>query len=132
MDQGLVARHRPPRLTKTKAHGKDISRLNHTAFDLAVYASPGRTHPPRKTRFRLLVRLYRTGLVTRRVPSKVSSLRLSSFPELLRAKVETEFQVNLKLGLSPSRLLTPPAADPTGCWTPPAADPTGCSDPTGC
>jgi hypothetical protein len=28
------------------------------------------THPPRKTRFRLLVRLYRTGLVTRRVPSE--------------------------------------------------------------
>src|SRR5208337_2834235 len=28
------------------------------------------THPPRKTRFRLLVQLYRTGLVTRRVPSE--------------------------------------------------------------
>jgi hypothetical protein len=26
--------------------------------------------PPRKTRFRLLARLYRTGLVTRRVPSE--------------------------------------------------------------
>ena len=40
---------RPPRLTKTKAHGKDISRLNHTAFDLAVYASQGQlpTHHAR-------------------------------------------------------------------------------------
>ena len=49
-----------------------ISGLNRTAFDLAVYASQGwsPTHPPRKTRFRLLVRLYRTGLVTRRVPSE--------------------------------------------------------------
>ena len=48
-----------------------ISGLNRTAFDLAVYASQGVvTHPPRKTRFRLLVRLYRTGLVTRRVPSE--------------------------------------------------------------
>src|SRR5208337_482898 len=28
------------------------------------------THPPRKTRCRLLVQLYRTGLVTRRVPSE--------------------------------------------------------------
>ncbi len=38
------------------------------------------THPPRKTRFRLLVRLYRTGLVTRRVPSErfqVSTILLS-------------------------------------------------------
>src|SRR6476619_5173957 len=30
---------RPPRLTKTKAQHKEISGLNHTAFDLAVYAS---------------------------------------------------------------------------------------------
>jgi hypothetical protein len=28
------------------------------------------SHPPRKTRFRLLVQLYRTGLVTRRAPSE--------------------------------------------------------------
>jgi hypothetical protein len=34
---------RPPRLTKTRAHDKEISRLNHTAFDLAVYASQGRS-----------------------------------------------------------------------------------------
>ena len=30
---------RPPRLTKTRAHDEEISGLNHTAFDLAVYAS---------------------------------------------------------------------------------------------
>ena len=48
-----------------------ISGLNRTAFDLAVLRFAGVvTHPPRKTRFRLLVRLYRTGLVTRRVPSE--------------------------------------------------------------
>ena len=29
----------PRDLTKTKAHDKEISGLNHTAFDLAVYAS---------------------------------------------------------------------------------------------
>ena len=32
---------RPPRLTKTRAHHKEISGLNHTAFDLADYASQG-------------------------------------------------------------------------------------------
>ena len=36
------------------------------------------THPPRKTRFRLLVRLYRTGLVTRRVPSE--RFQASNYP----------------------------------------------------
>jgi len=30
---------RPPRASKTRAHDKEISRLNHIAFDLAVYAS---------------------------------------------------------------------------------------------
>src|SRR3954447_22604621 len=30
---------RPPRLTKTRAHSEEISGLNHTASDLAVYAS---------------------------------------------------------------------------------------------
>src|SRR5262249_36625764 len=33
---------RPPRLTKTKAHHDEISGLNRTAFDLAVYASQWR------------------------------------------------------------------------------------------
>ena len=44
-----------------------ISGLNRTAFDLAVYElrRGGHPLPPRKTRFRLLVRLYRTGLVTK-------------------------------------------------------------------
>src|SRR5262249_31352839 len=34
---------RPPRLTTTKAHDKEISGLNHTAFDRAVYASQCRS-----------------------------------------------------------------------------------------
>src|SRR5581483_3965630 len=46
-------------------------------------------HPNRrKTRFRLLARLYRTGLVTRRVPAKgfrVSQFVSFSFPKLLGA-----------------------------------------------
>ncbi len=48
-----------------------ISGLNHTAFDLAVYASRGDGLPARrKTRFRLLARLCRTGLDTRGVSMK--------------------------------------------------------------
>ena len=51
-----------PQLTTTRARHEEISGLNRTAFDLAVYASVGVvTHPLRKTRFRLLVRLYQTG-----------------------------------------------------------------------
>ena len=42
------------------------------------------THPPRKTRFRLLVRLYRTGLVTRRVPSeRFQACNYPPFPSFL-------------------------------------------------
>src|SRR5271157_4588287 len=33
---------RPPRLTRTRAHHEEISGLNRTAFDLAVYASSWR------------------------------------------------------------------------------------------
>ena len=46
LDQGQDCLARPPRLTKTKAHDKEISGLNHTAFDLAVYASNGRSPVP--------------------------------------------------------------------------------------
>ena len=58
-----------------------ISGLNHTARSLAVYASQCRVTPaPRKTRFRLLARLCRAGLVTRKVPSKGFRLSLPPFP----------------------------------------------------
>ena len=63
---------RPPRPDHDEGSPRVvISGLNRTAFDLAVYASQGwsPTHHAR-LRFRLLVRLYRTGLVTRRVPSE--------------------------------------------------------------
>jgi hypothetical protein len=63
-----------------------LSRLNHTALGLAVYASPGAvTHTRRKTRFRPLAKRYRTGLITRRVLMKgfrVASYISSSLPKL--------------------------------------------------
>src|SRR5208283_4815224 len=44
-------------------------------------------HPPRKTRFRLLVRLYRTGLVTRRLPSeRFQASDYPPFPSFLGAR----------------------------------------------
>jgi hypothetical protein len=66
-----------PVMSTTKAPAKQLSRLNHTASALAagtmrsMVGFAGRVAPtPRKTRFRLLARLFRTGLVTRRVPLK--------------------------------------------------------------
>ena len=44
-----------------------ISRLNHTASALAVYASCRGFPSTSKTRFRLVANLYRVGLVTHRV-----------------------------------------------------------------
>src|SRR5208337_4842041 len=51
------------------------------------------THPPRKTRFRLLVQLYRTGLVTRRVPSeRFQASNYPPFPSFLaRGQTDLEF-----------------------------------------
>ena len=42
---------RPPRLTKARAHDDGISGLNHTAFDLAVYASRRRSPAPTQDSF---------------------------------------------------------------------------------
>jgi len=76
-----------PAMTTAKAPARfQLSRLNHTASGLAVYASSGAvTHTRRKTRFRPLARRYRTGLITRRVLMKgfrVASYISSSFPKL--------------------------------------------------
>lgn len=44
-----------------KAPARKLSRLNHTAFAFAVYASPGWLPPPTQDSLRLPARLYRTG-----------------------------------------------------------------------
>jgi hypothetical protein len=74
-------------MSTAKAPAKfQLSRLNHPALGLAVYASSGAvTHTRRKTRFRPLAKRYRTGLNTRRVPLKgfrVAPYISSSFPTL--------------------------------------------------
>jgi len=45
----------------TKAPTKELSRLNHTASALAVYASPSLLPPPTQDSLRLPVQLYRAG-----------------------------------------------------------------------
>ena len=55
------------------------------------------TRTPRKTRFRLLARLFRTGLVTRRVPSKgfkLTSCLLSSFSKFNVAQGHSTFSLD--------------------------------------
>ena len=59
-------------MSTTKAPAiQNLSRLNHTASAVAVYASPsGSPLSRRKTRFRLLAMRYRVGLVTHKVALK--------------------------------------------------------------
>jgi len=74
----------PPLCQRRRLRRVVLSRLNHTALALAVYASSGGLPTPgRKTRFRLLARLYRVGLVTHRVPTKgFQGVIVTSFPPL--------------------------------------------------
>jgi hypothetical protein len=86
-------------MTTAKAPTKSqLSRLNHTALGLAVYASPDAvTHTGRKTRFRPLAKRYRTGLITRRVLMKgfrVASYISSSFPKLSWRKAILDYGNN--------------------------------------
>ena len=55
----------------------------HTAYDLAVYASPLRLPSRRKTRFRLAATLGRTGLIPARSVRKVSKTPLSSLTHVI-------------------------------------------------
>jgi hypothetical protein len=55
----------------------------HTAYDLAVYASPLRLPPRRKTRFRLAANLGRTGLVPARSARKVAETPLSPLTHVI-------------------------------------------------
>jgi hypothetical protein len=70
----------PPWRQRRRLRRVVLSRLNGTAWALAVYASSGGLPAPgRKTRFWLLARLYQVGLVTHRIPTRgfeVHSLHL--------------------------------------------------------
>jgi hypothetical protein len=80
---------RPPLLTRTKAPTPSFRGSIARPLTSLSTLRRGGYPPPRKTRFRLLVRLYRAGLVTRRVPTKGFERVLSSFPELSWRKVRS-------------------------------------------
>jgi len=65
------------------ASTKSDSVALHTAYDLAVYASPLRLPSRRKTRFRLAATLGRTGLIPARSVRKVSKTSLSSLTHVI-------------------------------------------------
>lgn len=79
-----------PRCSPRSVHGegshhKTFEAQSHSVGTGCLRFAGRVTPPPRKTRFRLLARLYRTGLVTHRVPSKgfkLTSCSSSSFPKL--------------------------------------------------
>ena len=62
-----------------KAPARKLSRLNHTAFALAVYASPGFLCPTQDS-LRLPARLYRTGFEPAGSNGKVSECILHLIP----------------------------------------------------
>jgi len=64
-------RRRGPRCVHDEgSHIRTFEAQSH-GFGTGCLRFAGRVTPtPRKTRFRLLARLFRTGLITRRVPSK--------------------------------------------------------------
>jgi len=84
--QAIATRRLGPRVD----HGEDSRIATFEAqshsFGTGCLRFAGRVTPtPRKTRFRLPARLYRAGLLTRRVPLKgfkLTSCLLSSFPKL--------------------------------------------------
>jgi len=81
-----------PALTTTKARRKGtFGAQSHGVRTGCLRLAVAVTAPPRKTRFRLLAKFYRTGLTTRRAPSKgfkLTSCLLSSFPKLRGARSE--------------------------------------------
>ena len=70
-----------PAVSTTKAPALRTFEAQSHGFGTGCLRFAGRvTPPPRKTRFRLLARLFRTGLVTRRVPSKGFTMYPTSHP----------------------------------------------------
>jgi hypothetical protein len=111
LHQTIKCRSMAPGVGKTEAPATGLSKLNSMAFRLAagtvrsMVGFAGRvTHVRRKTRFRPLVKLYRTGFPPAGLLRKVSDLYSTfhpPFPSLLGAITSTE--APLSPGLSWSR-----------------------------
>lgn len=94
--QALTMHRRGPRSRNDRgSQRKVISGLNRTASALAVYASSRPvTRPRRKTRFRVLAKLSRAGLITRRIPTRGfdgASYIIPSSPRLRLAQSASPF-----------------------------------------
>jgi hypothetical protein len=73
--QALSMRRRGPRYVHNEGSRKTAFEAPSHGFGTGCLRFAGRVTPtPRKTRFRLLAKLFRTGLTTRRVPTKGFSL----------------------------------------------------------
>ena len=69
--QAIAMRRRGPRCVHDEGSRIRTFEAQSHGFGTGCLRFAGRVAPtPRKTRFRLLARLFRTGLITRRVPSK--------------------------------------------------------------
>jgi len=118
---GLTVQRRGPRNGENEgSHDLALSGLDYTAWALAVVRfAEGVASPRRPTRFRLLARLVRTALVTRRVSSK--GFRNASLPLFLLSQA---FLTQRQSATRPRR------TDDGGRWTPgqEAKRPTGPHD----
>src|SRR3954471_22517755 len=83
---------RPPRLTKTRAHGEEISGLNRTAFDLAVYASQWKSPATTQDSLPAAGPALPGGIGYPQGPCKRFQAVLSSFSELLGARCRSRLQ----------------------------------------
>ena len=85
---------RPPRLTKTKAlHEGNFGAQSH-GISTRCLRFAVRSPAPRKTRFWLPARLYQTGLITRRIPTKGFTFWDDSpFPSFMRNVITTAWAV---------------------------------------
>src|SRR3954464_4440264 len=88
---------RPPRLTKAKARRDEISGLNRTAFDLAVYASQGRSPATTQDSLPAAGPALPGGIGYPQGSIKRFQAVLSSFSELLGARSEQQIQRRHKL-----------------------------------
>src|SRR4051794_25220066 len=92
MGPGVRCPTRPPRLTKARARREEISGLNRTAFDLAVYASQGRSPATTQDSLPAAGPALPDGIGYPQGPCKRFQAVLSSFSELLGARSDFVFR----------------------------------------
>jgi hypothetical protein len=119
--QAFAMRRRGPRYVHGEGSHYAAFEAQSHGFGTGCLRFAGRvTSTPRKTRFRLLARLFRTGLVTRRVPSK----GFKAYPtSILLSQVQRSARTSLIIG--PPEISDVPFSRPTigiivtnGLWGP--------------